>query len=59
MRHTSTHTYAVLRVSPEAYQEIRDKLEAAGYEDQFHDKGEAGEVIDMNGIAIQSEGEFP
>jgi hypothetical protein len=47
-----THTYAILNVSPEAYREIREKLEAAGYDGQFHDR-ENGEVIDMHGIALQ------
>lgn len=45
-----TRTYAILEVSPEAYQEIREKLAAAGYEDQFH-----GNVIDMHGIAVKAE----
>lgn len=48
-----THTYAILKVSPETYNEIRGKLAAAGYGDQFHDKA-TGEVIDMHGIALQS-----
>lgn len=52
MRHTTTHSYAILEVSPAAYDEIRRKLEAAGYADQFHsDDGQ--EVIDMHGIAIR------
>ncbi len=47
-----THTYAILRVSAETYNEIRGLLVAAGYDDQLHDKP-AGEVIDMHGIALQ------
>lgn len=50
----STHTYAVLAVSPAAYAEIRAKLAAAGYEHTFHvEDGE--EVIDMHGIALGKE----
>lgn len=29
MRHTSTHTYAILEISEAAYEEIRAKLEIA------------------------------
>lgn len=56
----STYTYAILEVSHAAYQEIKDKLAAAGYSDQFHDDGdEDGVVIDMHGIALKDEGEKP
>ena len=47
-----TYTYAVLEVSEAAYQEIREKLEAAGYQYAFH-KDDGAEVIDMHGIAIK------
>lgn len=48
----TTHTYAILEVSPAVYAEIRAKLEAAGYEHAFIvDIG--GEAIDMHGIALQ------
>lgn len=53
MRHA--YTYAILKVSPETYQEIRDKLAAAGYQHAFHDDDGDGEVIDMHGIALQAE----
>lgn len=53
MGYVVTHTYAVLKVSPETYNEIRGRLAAAGYAGQFHDKAD-GEVIDMHGIALQS-----
>ena len=54
----STHTYAILEVSHAAYVEIKSKLEAAGYSDQFHDDREGdGVVIDMHGIALKDEGE--
>lgn len=42
-----THTYAVLDVSRAAYDEIRRKLDAAGYQHAFD-----GDVIDMHGIAL-------
>lgn len=46
-----TYTYALLEVSPAAYEEIKTKLEAAGYVDQFHvEDGKI--VIDMHGIAL-------
>ena len=48
-----TYTYAVLTVSPAAYAEIREKLEAAGYDHAFHDQ-DGGPVIDMHGIALQA-----
>lgn len=44
------HTYAILEISQTAYDEIRSKLAAAGYEHAFHDGG----VIDMHGIAVQA-----
>lgn len=54
----STHTYAVLEVSSATYSEIKAKLEAAGYSDQFHDDGDSdGMVIDMHGIALKSKTE--
>lgn len=54
----STYTYAILEVSHAAYIEIKGKLEAAGYQDQFHDDRDGdGVVIDMHGIALKDEGE--
>lgn len=44
----STHTYVVLEISQDAYDEIRAKLESAGYQHAFMDGGE----IDMHGIAV-------
>lgn len=49
----STYTYAILEVSAAAYDEIRGKLNKAGYSDQFH-KDEGAEVIDMHGIALKA-----
>jgi len=50
-----THTYAILDVSPELYTEVREKLEAAGYQHAFHDREDGGPVIDMHGIALRAE----
>ena len=43
----STYTYVLLDVSPEAYREIRAKLEAAGYDHAID-----GQHLDMHGIAL-------
>lgn len=52
----STHTYAILEISRSAYEEIRTKLEQAGYQDQFHDDNSYSlPVIDMHGIAVAPE----
>lgn len=51
----STYTYATLEVSAAAYKEIRDKLDAAGYQHAFHEDGD-GEVIDMHGIGLKDGG---
>lgn len=47
----STHTFAVLQVSPEAYREIREALMKYGYDDVIK-QSRNGEVIDMNGLAL-------
>jgi|SRR6185295_6072699 len=46
-----TYTYAILEVSPSAYQEIHDALERAGYAHCF--EGREG-VIDMHGLALRA-----
>jgi hypothetical protein len=46
----STHTYVALEVSSAAYDEIRQKLKAAGYEHAFHEDG----LIDMHGLALST-----
>jgi hypothetical protein len=46
-----THSYAVLNVSPAAYQEIRALLASSGYQHAFH-QDDGREVIDMHGIAL-------
>lgn len=45
----STHTFAVLKVSQQTYDEIRLKLKTAAYDHAFHEDGK----IDMHGIALQ------
>ncbi len=49
-----SHTYAVLKVSKTTYAEIRKKLVEADYSGQF-DNDDDGEIIDMHGIALQSD----
>lgn len=55
-----THTYVTLALSEAAYEEIRTKLEAAGYGHAFHDNPEApaSSVIDMHGLAVVPEVEM-
>jgi hypothetical protein len=48
-----THTYAVLEISSAAYEEIKEKLKAAGYQHAFQSSGE----IDMHGIAVAAKAE--
>jgi hypothetical protein len=50
-----THTYAVLRISKATYDEIKKKLEEAGYDHAFHDDGDGDVLIDMHGIALGDE----
>lgn len=44
----STHTYAELELSKDAYNEIKTKLLLAGYEHTFMADG----IIDMHGIGV-------
>ena len=56
---TSTHSYAILKVSPDAYAEIRGLLSDAGYQDQIvnvANRSKEVECIDMHGIAVQANG---
>ena len=46
-----THTYVILSLSLPAWDEIADKLSAAGYGYAFHQETD-GVVIDMHGIAV-------
>lgn len=50
-----THTFAVLEISAAAYDEIKSKLEAAGYQHTFIEEDEKI-LIDMHGIALSKEG---
>lgn len=52
--HTHTHTYVTLEVSAKAFDEVRDKLKAAGYDHVFMN---GGKEIDMQGIALTKEGD--
>jgi len=52
----STHTYMILRISKEAFEEIKEKLRRAGYANQFHEQN--GEVVvDLRGIAVAAQKE--
>ncbi len=44
-----THTYALMEVSRAAFDEIKAKLLAAGYDHAVHDDGA---TLDMHGIAL-------
>ncbi len=48
---SGTHTYALLPVSDEVYEEIEQKLRAAGYHHAFSREGH----IDMHGLALGRE----
>lgn len=51
-----SHTYAVLEVSHETFEEVYRALEIAGYQHAFHeDNGRT--VIDMHGVALAKKGE--
>lgn len=48
----STHTLAILEISKSTYEEIAEKLKAAGYDHAFlHGRDTVG--IDMTGIMLQ------
>lgn len=51
----TTRTYAIMHVSESAYNEIKAKLEAAGYQHAIH--GGAVVCLDMHGIALAKEPE--
>ena len=54
-----SHTFAILHLSRCAYEEIKQKLMEAGYQEQFHenDESEDDPLIDMHGIAVVPETE--
>jgi len=47
----STHTFTILEISREAFDEIKKKLEKAGYEHTF----DGDDLIDMHEIALRPE----
>lgn len=47
-----THTYAILEILPESFQEIKGRLKTASYEHTFSEDSEHGLIIDMHGIAL-------
>ena len=57
MRLRSTHTFVTLAISKEAYQEIKQKLLAAGYNHSFVYDFNDEETIDMHGIGLAEEKE--
>ena len=46
---TRTRTFATLEISKAAFDEISEKMKAAGYDHAFLDHGN---VVDMEGIAV-------
>lgn len=56
----TTYTYVLLELSESAYEEIRAKMEAAGYQHAFHENPDApaSPRIDMHGIAVVPEVEM-
>jgi hypothetical protein len=50
-----THTFVLLELSQEAYDEIASKLKNAGYDHAFEDHG----VIDMHGLAVHAKRSKP
>ena len=51
-----SRTYVILNLSQAAWDEIAEKLSAAGYSHAFHQRTD-GVVIDMHGLAVQAEKE--
>jgi hypothetical protein len=52
-----TYTYILMDVSPAVYEEIKQKLLAAGYTYAIHNEGQYGFVLDMHGIALKLQSE--
>lgn len=52
-----TRTYAIMRVSPATYREIRKILVDAGYDHAIMGLGHAPEALDMHGIALAEDKE--
>lgn len=51
---THTYTYVLMELSDAAYDEIRKKLEDAGYDEHLHDNPDdpARPRLNMHGIAV-------
>lgn len=49
-----TYTYAVMKVSPSCFEEIKNKLIAVQYEHALHNDGT---TLDMHGIALEIQAE--
>jgi hypothetical protein len=50
-----THTYAVLDISPAAYEEIKRRLESCSQPERLYKETDGTIVLDMNGIALRRE----
>lgn len=53
-----THTVATMEVSPLTFEEIKRKLEAAGYDHAVHEQDETT-LLDMSGIGLEPSAELP
>lgn len=54
-----THTYSILEISADAFQEIYDKLVRAGYAHAFDFDTDSGKtVMDMQGIGLCIRGDL-
>lgn len=51
-----THTYAILEISQSAFDEIKAKLEAAGYQHAFEPNLQDAVLIHTHSIALKSDG---
>lgn len=51
----TTHSFAIMEVSQSAYDEIKAKLEEAGYDHAVWEEGDDGTLLAMNGIALALE----
>ena len=52
MRLRTTHTVVILAVSQATYEEIKQKLLAAGYDHAFINNRYEDEIMDMTGIGL-------
>ena len=48
----NTRTYAVMKVSTATFQEVKAKLEEAGYDQALHNDDK---TLDMHGVALEAE----